>query len=960
MDKYAQNQETKTEETVKNKNSKKRMLLVILFLLIFAIVSYVQLRGSYLEYLELGKSYTNIFKTNITYKYAIMAVNFVVLYIMIYFTNKGIKKGLKPFFEKEEKSMPKLPNKSLALIISAIASFVAASVLMQKFMLAVSNASFGVQDPIFGLDISYYVFLKPFIETAIFYIVVVFICLSLYTALYYVIVFNRYFDGIDGKMLKESLFIKKLTRNVMLIVIGIAILTILNTQNVMFGKILTVGDDIEINGAGITEATIQVWGYTIFAFVIVIFAYRAIRAFKKGNTNKVLKNLAVIPGYLVILFIAMIGFDLIYVNSNELDKERDYISENIKNTKSAYNINIEETNLETSGTITEEEVKEEENVINNIPIISKDAVLETLENNQSSAGYYVYPTATLSKYNINGQDKLVYLAPREIVNSGRTYTNKTYEYTHGRGEIITLATESTESGNIKYVQSDVSGSDEVINIEEPRIYFGLETNETIATNAKNKQEYDYTDKNGEDQVSTYQGQAGLNLGFLDRVVLGVSKGDLNLAFSGEMTEDSKILINRNIITRAKKAMPYLIYDEEPYTVITEDGKIVWVLDAYTVSSSYPFSQYTTIVHDGISEDINYIRNSVKVIIDSYDGTMDFYITDRTDPIAMAYRNIYKDLFKVVGLDGEIPEDISSHFIYPQYLYNVQAEVLKVYHNSRPDVIYRGDDLWDIAKYSTTNNTNTTGTYMEPYYTLVNVKGEEELSLVQMYTQEQRQNIISYLVGTNEDGKNVLRMYKFSADSNIVGPMQLDKQIQEDSNISSELETLNVTGTRLTKQMIIVPINNTLLYVEPIYQTMLNESDVPLLKKVIVASGTKVAIGDSMQEAIQNLLSRYAGNIEVEDTEDIEGLIEAIIRANQNLTESNENNDWEMMGSDLARLQELINQLEQAKEEEKQNNSEIENSDTNKENTNETNEVNSNNTTSSDEENIMVMDRNTLD
>ena len=960
MDKYAQNQETKTEETVKNKNSKKRMLLVILFLLIFAIVSYVQLRGSYLEYLELGKSYTNIFKTNISYKYAIMAVNFVVLYIMIYFTNKGIKKGLKPFFEKEEKSMPKLPNKSLALIISAIASFVAASVLMQKFMLAVSNASFGVQDPIFGLDISYYVFLKPFIETAIFYIVVVFICLSLYTALYYVIVFNRYFDGIDGKMLKESLFIKKLTRNVMLIVIGIAILTILNTQNVMFGKILTVGDDIEINGAGITEATIQVWGYTIFAFVIVIFAYRAIRAFKKGNTNKVLKNLAVIPGYLVILFIAMIGFDLIYVNSNELDKERDYISENIRNTKSAYNINIEETNLETSGTITEEEVKEEENVINNIPIISKDAVLETLENNQSSAGYYVYPTATLSKYNINGQDKLVYLAPREIVNSGRTYTNKTYEYTHGRGEIITLATESTESGNIKYVQSDVSGSDEVINIEEPRIYFGLETNETIATNAKNKQEYDYTDKNGEDQVSTYQGKAGLNLGFLDRVVLGVSKGDLNLAFSGEMTEDSKILINRNIITRAKKAMPYLIYDENPYTVITEDGKIVWVLDAYTVSSSYPFSQYTTIVHDGISEDINYIRNSVKVIIDSYDGTMDFYITDRTDPIAMAYRNIYKDLFKVVGLDGEIPEDISSHFVYPQYLYNVQAEVLKVYHNSRPDVIYRGDDLWDIAKYSTTNNTNTTGTYMEPYYTLVNVKGEEELSLVQMYTQEQRQNIISYLVGTNEDGKNVLRMYKFSADSNIVGPMQLDKQIQEDSNISSELETLNVTGTRLTKQMIIVPINNTLLYVEPIYQTMLNESDVPLLKKVIVASGTKVAIGDSMQEAIQNLLSRYAGNIEVEDTEDIEGLIEAIIRANQNLTESNENNDWEMMGSDLARLQELINQLEQAKEEEKQNNSEIENSDTNKENTNETNEVNSNNTTSSDEKNIMVMDRNTLD
>ena len=960
MEKSNENQEnvkTEEKELKKKKNSKIRMLLVILFLIIFAIISYVQLRGSYLEYLELGESYTNIFKTNITYRYTIMGINFVALYVVVYLTNRGIKKGLKPFFEKEEIQIPKLPNKSLALVISAIASFIVSAVFMQKIMLATSNASFGIQDPIFGLDISYYMFLKPLIETAVFYFVVIFICLSLYMALYYVIVFNRYFDGIDGKMLKESLFMKKLLRNIMVIVIGIAILTILGTQNVMFGKILTVGDDIEINGAGMTEATVQVVGYFIFAFIIVIFAYRALKAFKAGKTNKVLKNLAIIPGYLVILFVAMIGFDLIYVNSNELDKERNYISENIKNTKSAYNIEIEETNIESSGTITQAEVDNNSNVINNIPIISKTAVEETLENNQSSAGYYVYPNTTLAKYNINGEEKLVYLSPREITNSGRTYSNRTYEYTHGMGEIITLATESTESGNIKYVQSDVSGSDQVINVTEPRIYFGLETDETIATNAKNKQEYDYTDKNGNDIVSTYEGKAGLNLNFLDRLVLGISKGDLNLAFSSEMTNDSKILINRDIVTRAKKAMPYLIYDEEPYTVITEDGKIVWVLDAYTVSSSYPFSQYTTIVHDGISEDINYIRNSVKVIIDSYDGTMDFYITDRTDPIAMAYRNIYKDLFKVVGLDAEIPEDISSHFVYPKFLYNVQADILKVYHNTRPDVIYRGDDLWDIAKYSSTSNTtNTTGTYIEPYYTMVKTRNGENLGLVQVYTPNERQNVISYLVGSNENGDNVLRLYKFSADSNIVGPMQLDKQIEEDLNISQELETLNVTGTKLTKQMIIVPINNTLLYVEPVYQTMLNESDVPILKKVIVASGNKVAIGDTLTEALQNLLSRYATNIEVEDTEDIEGLINAIIRANQNLTESNENNDWEMMGSDLVRLQELINRLEQAKEEEERNNADKEDLTTNTESGNEINSTN----TALDGENIMVMDRNTLD
>ena len=901
------------EKTTQNKKSKLRMGLVILFILIFAAVSYVQLRGSYLEYLELGKQYVSVFKTNLIYRYSIMAINFVILYFVIYFTNKGIKKGLKPFFDKEKRPMPKLLNKSLALVISAITSFVVSSAFMQKIMLLMNGTSFGNQDPIFGLDISYYMFQKPVIELLLFYFVALVIGLSLYMALYYVIVFNRFFDGIDGKMLKESLFMKKLMRNIMMIIVGIGLMTIVNTQNVMYGKILTVGENIEINGAGMTEATVQLYGYIIFAFVIVIFANRALKAFKVRNTGKVLKNLAVIPGYLVILFVAMLAFDLIYVNSNELDKEKKYISENIKNTKIAYNVNIEETNLENSGTITKDEISENGNVISNIPIVSKASVLQDLQSNQTSTGYFNYPNANLAKYNVNGKEQLLYLAPREIKNSGRTYNNKTYEYTHGMGEVIASATESTAAGNVQYIQKEVSGKDEKIDISEPRIYFGLDTKETIATNAKNKQEYDYTDENGNDITSTYTGNAGLKLNFLDRVVLGLSKGDINLAFSREMTNDSKILINRNVIERAKKALPYLIYDEKPYTVVTKEGKIVWVLDAYTTSSNYPYSEYTTIEHDKIKENINYIRNSVKVIIDSYDGTMSFYITDRSDPIAMAYRNIYKGLFK--ELEEEIPGDISEHFVYPQFLYNVQAEVLKVYHNVKPDVIYRGDDLWDIAKYNTSKTTKSTGTYMDSYYTMLKTKKGEQFGLVQMYTPEEKQNIISYLVGTNENGVNTLRLYKFSADSNIVGAMQLDKQIEEDEAISSELESLNVTGTKLSKKMIIVPIDNTLLYVEPVYQTMLNESEVPIFKKIIVASGNKVAIGDNLQKALENLVSQYAVDIEVENTDDLEGLIEAIIKANQNLTESNKNNDWEMMGKDIEKLQELITSLEKTKIEE---------------------------------------------
>lgn len=897
----------------KKKKNRTRMILVLLFLLLFAGISYIELRGSYLEYLELGQNYTNIFYTNLTYRYGIMAVNFVILYFILYFTNRGIKKGLKPFFEKEKKEIPKLPNKSLALVISALVSFVTSSALMQKIMLISNGTSFGIQDPIFGLDIAYYMFQKPVIETLALYFVILFVGLSIYIALYYVIAFNRYFDGVDGKMLKESLFMKKLTRNALLIIIGIAILTVINTQNTMFGKILTVKNDLEIVGAGMTETTIKLWGYVIFAFVIIIFAYRALKYFKKGNTGKVLKNLAVIPGYLVVLFIVMVVFDLAFVSTNELDKEKEYIAENIKNTKNAYNINIEEKNIENSGTITSEEVEENANVINNIPVISKDAVSKTLENSQTVTGHYVYPNISIAKYNINGKNQLVYVAPREITNSGRTYNNKTCEYTHGIGEIFTSATESSQNGNIQYIQKDIVGKDEKINISEPRIYFGLETKETIATNTKNKNEYDYTDENGTDQVYSYNGQAGLQLGFLDRLILGMKKGDINLAFSGEITNESKILINRDVITRAKKALPYLIYDEEPYTAVTDEGKIVWVLDAYTVSSSYPYSQYTSIEHDGTKEKINYIRNSVKVIIDSYDGTMSYYITDRNDPIAMAYRNIYPSLFK--ELDEKIPEDISSHFVYPEFLYNVQAKILKVYHNVKPDVLYRADDVWDIAKFNSTKSTKSTGTYMEPYYTMVKTSDGEQLGLVQIYTPDEKQNIISYLVGSNSNGNNELKLYKFSADSNIVGPMQLDKQLEEDEAISSELKSLNVTGTKLTKQMIAVPINNTILYVEPIYQTMLNESEVPVLKKVVVASGNKVAIGDNLTKALENLLSKYAVDIEVENTDDVEGLIEAIIKANKNLTQSNENNDWEMMGKDIKKVQELIDSLEKVKEKE---------------------------------------------
>ena len=438
------------------------MIIVILFIAIFIIGSYISLRGTYLQYKELGENYIQAFETNLQCKYIIFGINFVMLYIIMYFTNRGIKKGLKPFFEKENKEMPKLLNKSIAFVTSVIVSTLVSNTLMKQFLLCASNASFGINDPVFGLDIAFYMFQKPFVQTILGYFAEILIGLTIYMAVYYVIVFNRFFDGVDGKMVRESLLVKKILRNAVMVVILIALINALNITNISLSKMLTIKNDvdstenIEIIGASYTDVMVQRWGYLIFSFVIIFGAMRAIKAFKKNDTVKVLKNLAIIPGYLVVMFLVIIVFNLIFVNSNTLDKEKDYIADNIKYTKAAYNIDIEETNLENSGTITQNEVNENTDIINNTRLVNQDVVLKTLDDNQTGTGYYTYRNANIAKYKISGKDTLVYVAPREVTNSGRTYNSKTYEYTHGKGQIVIDATSTTATGSLNYIQKDVS------------------------------------------------------------------------------------------------------------------------------------------------------------------------------------------------------------------------------------------------------------------------------------------------------------------------------------------------------------------------------------------------------------------------------------------------------------------------------------------------------------------------
>ncbi len=894
-----------------------RRILVTIFLIVCAIMTYINFRGSYLEYKELGENYLQTFLTKEKYYYVVLLINFVLVYIIMYFTGRKIKKGLKVFFEQENKPIPKLPNKSIAIVTAIIESLIVAKKFTPNIILCISNTSFREVDAVFGLDVSFFMFIEPLLKMAMQYFIAICIGIIIYTFAYYVIVFNKYFNGIDKETLRQNLAMKTLYRSIRLIAVGLCGYILICSMDIVFDNFLTTDNGIKLAGAGLVDSTIKYWGYNILAVIILISIFRAVHDFKNENQSKILKDLVVVPIYLVVLFIVMLGFDLIFVNQNEFDKERKYIESNISTTKKAYGIDCETENLDYTGTITDEEVQKNQEIINNTAIIDKQTVLENLNETQVGSGYYTYKTAKIASYKVDGTQKIMYVTPREIINNRRTYNSKTYEYTHGYGLIFTSGSETTSDGTIKYLQNDLVGNESnVVKVTEPRIYYGLETNTTVVTNAKDKKEFDYSDEQ-QDYETNYQGEAGLKMNFLDRLILGIKEQNINIALSGSVTSESKILINRNIIKRAKLALPDVMYDNNPYTVIDENGDMYWVIDAYTVSSSYPYSTYAEIEYNGQKRDINYIRNSIKVIINSYTGEMKYYITDRTDPIAMAYRKVYPKLFQ--DLDSEISKTIQEQFIYPEFLYNVQSTMLEEYHNTKADVLYRSDNTWEKAIYkNSSQSTNTKNkNILKPYYTMVaNADGEETIGLIQMYTPKNKQNISSYLIGTVENGQNKLTLKTLHSDTTILGPTQLDTQIAQDETIQSQIDDLSVTGAKVTRNMIIVPVENTLIYVEPVYQTLVNESDIPVLKKVIIASGNKVAIGNNLQEAMQSLISKSATKIELNSTDDIEGLIDSIIKANDNLSESLESNNWELMGTDIQKLQSLIQTLKKRTDEEK--------------------------------------------
>ena len=684
----------------------------------------------------------------------------------------------------------------------------------------------------------------------------------------------------------------------------------LSHQDILIGDMLQKESvkGAYLTGAGFLDVNIKLWIYRIISIVIIIAVYNFIRGIKKEESKKILFSIILIPAALIIVFIVNIAIDSIFLRGNDIDREKEYILQNIRATEEAYNINVENKEIAKGTDITSEKIKKDSELIEKLPMVTPDVVKETLENNtdnKEKKSLYKYGNPNLVK-NENAYD---YLTTREMDDKDKTLTNKIYKYTHGNFGILTSSSKVNKNGYLLNVSEKFEGQElNGTKIKEPRLYYGENTNSNAIVNAKDIKEYDYPTSTLTNKENNYNGKGGIKLSLLERIALAITKGSTELIFNNNIVENTKVLLNRQIIERAKKILPNIRYDKDPYLVVKDDGGLAWVIDGYTVTSRYPYSQKVSIEADkGGKERINFIRNSVKVVIDAYNGTVDFYVTDTTDPFISTIMKTYPTLFKNYN---ELSENIKKQMRYPQYLFDIQAKVLTTYHNSDVDNIYRADDRWEVAEVSGSGARSSTS-----MYTVLKTEDDLKQSIITTYTPEKRKNIVSYLVGQSENGVNKLTMYRYNEKSELSLSF-IDTQIEKDPKVQKELRELTTLGTELKTVRILLPYENTTLYIKTIYQVFLNEDSVPVLKKVIVANKGKVGIGNTLKEAMQRMLTENAIDIDVRDLENEDELKDAIIKQNKTLKDVIKQGDFEYIGKDIQKLIKLVDQLEEVSKEKK--------------------------------------------
>lgn len=888
----------------------RKVLLVLLVVLFMLFVLFMLLSGFYTDLLwfqSLGLS--SVFWTAIKAKVGVFLV-FSLLFLLFFLTNLLIARKLSGwggFFLPDQRSYITSGMVNVVVVVAALVlslmNGLGAIGQWDTMLRYLNQRPFGVLDPIFSQDVAFYVFTLPVYRFLRGWLMEVFVFALLGSAALYLV----------SQLASWKQFSLWLTRkaSLHLAVLGALLLLVVAWGYKLSAFELLYSSQGVAFGASYTDVHARLLAYNLSFWAVIL----CVLLLLGGVAAKRPWILAVGGGLWLVVALGLGGvypafMQQLEVQPNELFKERPYIEYNIDLTRRAYGLDqIQEFDFGSVAELTAEALAEAEPTIRNIRLWDYRPLRDTYAQIQEIRLYYEFMDVDVDRYYLDGTYRQVSLSAREMATDqlpSRTWVNDHLQFTHGYGLAMSPVNEVTPEGLPELLVRDLPPrTPPGLEITRPELYYGEKTDNYVFVNST-IEEFDYP--SGDQNItSTYEGEGGVVLDSpLKRAAFAYRFGDVAIVLSDYLTPESRVMIYRNIHHRVRQVAPFLLFDADPYLVIV-DGRLLWLQDAYTVTSMYPYSQP---YHDRF----NYIRNSVKVAIDAYNGDMIFYVVDDQDPLIQTYAAIFPDLFSPLD---EMPDALRAHVRYPEGLFIIQGQMNNAYHMLDSTVFYNQEDLWAVAHEIYAGSDQP----MEPYYVTMKLPGEEkeEFILMQPFTPAGKQNMVAWMAARS-DGEHYgkLLSYKFAKQELIYGPLQIEARIDQDPDISSQLSLWRQRGSQVIRgNLLVIPIGNSLLYVEPLY-LQAETARMPELKRVIAASGERVVMAETLQEALASIGGAPVPVVIEEGEEGEEGVeaagihdltlsaLEHYARAQEYLQEG----DWAGYGAELEAMRRDLERLEE--------------------------------------------------
>jgi uncharacterized protein len=732
-----------------------------------------------------------------------------------------------------------------AAIVLSFLTAISLSAWWLTLLKGLNGVALGARDPLFNRDISFYLFRLPLISGVLGTLITLTLLSFVATAAMYWL--RNEITLPPRRTSAKPRAARHLGGLLVLLFVLLAIRTwIVDTSGLLFS---TTGPLI---GASYTDVHIALPGLYVCAVVAVLAAVWVMFGIVRDKLvwSAVSATVVYVAVSVLARGIVPAAFQKLVVSPNELTRETPYLRRHIDATRNAWGLDkVEGRDLSGEVQLTMANIKANAATVDNVRLWERDLLMQTFKQLQEIRTYYDFVSVDDDRYTIDGRYRQIHIAARELNSESlptRTFINSRLTFTHGMGVTMAPVNQVTSEGlPVLFIKDVPPVSTVSVKLTRPQIYYGELTNEYVFVGT-GQPEFDYPagDKN---IYTKYTGRGGVPIGsFLRKVLYAFQFGSLKILLSDDIKGSARVLYRRNVMERATTAMPFLDFDDDPYLMITDAGELKWILDAYTTSDAYPYAQRTP---DGTS----YMRNSVKVVIDAYDGTVDAYIAQPNDPVVQTYANIFRGIFKPISA---MPPDIRRHVRYPGDLFRIQTALHATYHMTEPDAFYHREDQWQIP--GTINKVTNENPFMR--HIIMRLPGEKDPEFIFMtpFTPRGKDNLAAWMVA-RMDGENYgkLSVYRFPKQSLVYGPKQIANRINQDTDISRQLTLWDQKGSEVIRgELLVIPIEESLIYVQPIYLRAEGGS-IPELKRIVVAHENRVVMGESLDEGLNALFGSGA-------------------------------------------------------------------------------------------------------